>query len=79
MVPPSMYRRPHPCARRQVVPILRAGLVLLEQAMTVLPASETYHVGYVRDEATLQARRPPRRPGACAGRRARLQFVRLCC
>ena len=41
---------------RQVVPILRAGLVLLEQATTVLPASETYHVGYVRDESTLKAR-----------------------
>lgn len=25
------------------------------QASTVLPASETYHVGYVRDEKTLQA------------------------
>jgi uracil phosphoribosyltransferase len=38
----------------QVVPVLRAGLVLLEQAQTVLPACETYHVGYVRDEKTLQ-------------------------
>jgi uracil phosphoribosyltransferase len=36
------------------VPILRAGLVLLEQAGTVLPMSETYHVGYVRDETTLK-------------------------
>lgn len=41
----------------QVVPILRAGLVLLEQAGTVLPVSETYHVGYVRDEETLQVGR----------------------
>lgn len=40
----------------QVVPILRAGLVLLEQAATLLPASETYHLGYVRDETTLQVR-----------------------
>lgn len=40
----------------KVVPVLRAGLVLLEQAGTVLPMSETYHVGYVRDEATLQVR-----------------------
>eukprot|EP00878_Enallax_costatus_P003468 GHUV01003679.1.p1 GENE.GHUV01003679.1~~GHUV01003679.1.p1 ORF type:complete len:260 (+),score=32.03 GHUV01003679.1:706-1485(+) len=39
----------------KVVPILRAGLILLEQAATLLPASETYHVGYVRDEKTLQA------------------------
>jgi uracil phosphoribosyltransferase len=74
-----------------VVPVLRAGLVMLEQvrkererererriegvfvlypgstgtpnhhplplsqAATVLPASKTYHVGYVRDEATLVA------------------------
>ena len=36
------------------MPILRAGLVLLEQAASVLPASETYHVGLVRDESTLQ-------------------------
>ena len=40
--------------RVQVVPILRAGLVLLEQAATVLPNAATYHVGYVRDEATLE-------------------------
>eukprot|EP00775_Hariotina_reticulata_P004850 gene4850-5097_t len=39
----------------KVVPILRAGLVLLEQAVTLLPASETYHVGFVRNEETLQA------------------------
>lgn len=38
----------------QVIPILRAGLVLLEQAATLLPASETYHLGYVRDDETLQ-------------------------
>ena len=40
----------------QVVPILRAGLVLLEQASTVLPSSQTYHVGYVRNEETLEVR-----------------------
>ncbi|MEW5297987.1 MAG: hypothetical protein WDW36_001155 [Sanguina aurantia] len=40
----------------KVVPILRAGLVLLEQAQTLMPFHETYHVGYVRDEFTLQAR-----------------------
>ena len=38
----------------QVVPILRAGLVLLEQAAAVLPATQTYHVGYVRNEETLE-------------------------
>jgi hypothetical protein len=42
------------CFLSQVVPILRAGLVLLEQAQTVLPACETYHVGYVRNEETLE-------------------------
>ncbi|CAL5229108.1 g12371 [Coccomyxa viridis] len=39
----------------KVVPILRAGLVLLEQAATVLPNSQTMHVGYVRNEETLEA------------------------
>lgn len=40
----------------KVVPILRAGLVPLEQISTVLPSYETYHVGLVRDEETLQPR-----------------------
>ena len=38
----------------QVVPILRAGLALQEQAMTMIPAAETYHVGCARDDRTLQ-------------------------
>ena len=38
-----------------VVPVLRAGLVLLEEAKTVLPASTTHHLGFVRDEDTLEA------------------------
>lgn len=38
----------------QVVPILRAGLVLVEQISTVLPSQVTYHVGLVRNEDTLQ-------------------------
>ena len=42
----------------QVVPILRAGLVLLEQAATVLPNSQTFDVGYVRNEETLEVSRP---------------------
>lgn len=37
-----------------VVPILRAGLVLVEQCQTVLPAASTYHVGYMRNEETLE-------------------------
>eukprot|EP01023_Acetabularia_acetabulum_P030411 TRINITY_DN28634_c0_g1_i3.p1 TRINITY_DN28634_c0_g1~~TRINITY_DN28634_c0_g1_i3.p1 ORF type:complete len:266 (-),score=34.81 TRINITY_DN28634_c0_g1_i3:132-929(-) len=39
----------------KLVPILRAGMVMLEQAGTVIPVSETYHVGYVRNEETLKA------------------------
>jgi uracil phosphoribosyltransferase len=38
----------------KVVPVLRAGLVLIEHAGTVLPANQTYHLGFVRDEETLQ-------------------------
>lgn len=38
-----------------LVPILRAGLVPIEQANQVLPVSITYHVGYVRNEETLEA------------------------
>lgn len=39
----------------KVVPILRAGLLLLEQAATLLPVTQTYHVGYVRSDETLEA------------------------
>ena len=39
-----------------VVPVLRAGLVLLEEANTVLPTANTYHLGFVRDEDTLEAK-----------------------
>jgi uracil phosphoribosyltransferase len=42
------------CLKAQVVPILRAGLVPLEQIATVLPAYETYHVGLVRDEKSFE-------------------------
>jgi uracil phosphoribosyltransferase len=37
-----------------VVPILRAGLALLEGAQTILPLASTYHLGLVRDEETLE-------------------------
>jgi uracil phosphoribosyltransferase len=37
-----------------VVPILRAGLGLLEGAQTILPLAKIYHLGLVRDEETLQ-------------------------
>ena len=48
----------------QVVPILRAGLVLLEQAATVLPNSQTFHVGYVRNEETLEVSLPGTLPAS---------------
>jgi uracil phosphoribosyltransferase len=37
-----------------VVPILRAGLALLEGAQTLLPLASVYHLGLVRDEETLE-------------------------
>ncbi|MFW6359337.1 MAG: uracil phosphoribosyltransferase [Chroococcales cyanobacterium] len=37
-----------------VVPILRAGLALLEGAQELLPLASTYHLGLVRDEETLE-------------------------
>lgn len=36
-----------------VVPILRAGLALLDGAQTLLPLASIYHLGVVRDETTL--------------------------
>jgi uracil phosphoribosyltransferase len=38
-----------------VVPILRAGLALLEGAQTLLPLASVYHFGAVRNEETLEA------------------------
>lgn len=38
-----------------VIPILRAGLALLDGAQTLLPLAKTYHLGLVRDEETLTA------------------------
>ncbi|KAL0338273.1 UNVERIFIED_CONTAM: Uracil phosphoribosyltransferase [Sesamum angustifolium] len=37
-----------------IVPILRAGLALAEHASSILPATNTYHLGISRDEETLQ-------------------------
>ncbi|MDX1976206.1 MAG: uracil phosphoribosyltransferase [Pseudanabaenaceae cyanobacterium bins.68] len=37
-----------------IVPILRAGLGMLENCLTILPGAKIYHLGLVRDEATLQ-------------------------
>ncbi len=38
-----------------VVPILRAGLALLEGAQTLLPLAKIYHIGLARNEETLEA------------------------
>ncbi|MGI0485979.1 uracil phosphoribosyltransferase [Pantanalinema rosaneae CENA516] len=38
-----------------IVPILRAGLALLDGAHALLPLASIYHVGFVRDEETLEA------------------------
>ena len=37
-----------------IVPILRAGLAILDGAQTLLPLAKTYHLGIVRDETTLE-------------------------
>ena len=37
-----------------IVPILRAGLALLDGAQTLLPLASVYHLGLVRDETSLQ-------------------------
>jgi len=38
-----------------VVPILRAGLALLEGSQTLLPLAKVYHLGLARNEETLEA------------------------
>jgi uracil phosphoribosyltransferase len=38
-----------------IVPILRAGLAMLDGAQTLLPLASTYHLGIVRNEETLEA------------------------
>lgn len=38
-----------------ILPILRAGLALMEGAQSVLPLASVYHVGFVRNEDTLEA------------------------
>ena len=38
-----------------IVPILRAGLVLLDEAQKVLPIAAVYHLGLARNETTLEA------------------------
>lgn len=38
-----------------VVPVLRAGLALLDGAKDLLPLASVYHLGFVRNEETLEA------------------------
>ncbi len=38
-----------------IIPILRAGLALLDSCTSLLPMGRVYHVGYKRNEATLEA------------------------
>jgi uracil phosphoribosyltransferase len=44
----------NPEAPIAIVPILRAGLVLLEGVQNILPIASIYHLGLVRDEQTLE-------------------------
>ena len=39
-----------------IIPILRAGLVLLDGVQNILPIASIYHLGLVRDEVTLEPR-----------------------
>jgi uracil phosphoribosyltransferase len=43
-----------PAVPMALVPILRAGLTLLDGAQAVMPRASTYHLGLVRNEETLQ-------------------------
>lgn len=52
---PSPAKFVNPEAPLVIVPILRAGLALMEGAQSVLPLASVYHVGFVRNEETLQA------------------------
>ncbi|MGD1905079.1 MAG: uracil phosphoribosyltransferase [Leptolyngbyaceae cyanobacterium] len=38
-----------------IVPVLRAGLALLDGAQALLPLASIYHLGFVRNEETLEA------------------------
>ncbi|OKH18201.1 uracil phosphoribosyltransferase [[Limnothrix rosea] IAM M-220] len=55
-VAPASVTLIHPQAEIVAIPILRAGLSLLEGAQEVITANATYHLGYGRDEASLEAR-----------------------
>ncbi len=38
-----------------IIPVLRAGLALLDGAQSLLPLASIYHLGFVRNEETLEA------------------------
>jgi uracil phosphoribosyltransferase len=42
-----------PVAPIAIVPILRAGLAMIEGCQSLLPQARVYHIGMVRDEVTL--------------------------
>lgn len=44
-----------PAVRVEIVPILRAGLALVEGVLPLLPNAKILHIGYRRDEATARA------------------------
>lgn len=44
-----------PAVRVEILPILRAGLALVEGVLPLLPDAKILHVGYRRDEATARA------------------------
>jgi len=52
---PSPAKFIAPTTPLMVVPILRAGLALMEGVQAVLPLAKVYHVGFVRNEETLEA------------------------
>ncbi len=45
----------NPDAPVAIVPVLRAGLALLDGAQSLLPLASVYHLGFVRNEETLEA------------------------
>ncbi|MGB3138217.1 MAG: uracil phosphoribosyltransferase [Nodosilinea sp.] len=45
----------NPGVPTMIVPILRAGLALMPGIQALLPLAAVYHVGFVRDEETLEA------------------------
>ncbi len=51
---PTKGRIIHSQAPIGIVPILRAGLILLEPCQSLIPGAKVYHLGMARDEHTLK-------------------------